>query len=205
MDFETLKTQEIVKKVENKMGEGNFRSFLLGSKVEVLAKIKELIPEGASVMNGSSTTLNEIGYIDYLKSGEHPWNNLHEKILAEKDQKIQAKLRKETTISDYYLGSAVAVTEEGEILVASNSGSQLPGLTFNASHVILVLSTNKIVKNIEEAFKRLYNYTFPLEDARMKSVGMGGSGISKILIYKKEPEFLGRTFTVIFVDEKLGY
>ena len=89
MDFETLKTQEIVKKVENKMGEGNFRSFLLGSKVEVLAKIKELIPEGASVMNGSSTTLNEIGYIDYLKSGEHPWNNLHEKILAEKDQKIQ--------------------------------------------------------------------------------------------------------------------
>jgi L-lactate utilization protein LutB len=39
--------------------------------LEALARIKELIPAGSEVMNGSSTTLIEIGYSDLLKSEQH--------------------------------------------------------------------------------------------------------------------------------------
>ncbi len=44
-----------------------------------LAKIEEIIPPGAEVMNGSSTTLIEIGYSDLLKSEQHNWIDLARK------------------------------------------------------------------------------------------------------------------------------
>ncbi|MFA7245173.1 MAG: LUD domain-containing protein [Candidatus Magasanikbacteria bacterium] len=205
MDFETLKSSEVVDAVTKKLLEGDIVSFHVGSKTEALDKIKELIPAGASVMNGSSTSLNEIGFVDYLKSGEHNWINLHERIFVEPDQTKQAKIRKEITITDYHVSSVQAITENGEILIASGSGSNLPGIVFNAQNVIFVVSTNKIVKNLDEAMKRLKEYVWPKEDVRMKEVVMGGSVISKILIYQKEPKFTGRTCTVILVDEKLGF
>ena len=52
---------------------------------------------------------------------------------------------------------------------------------------------------------RIRDYVLPLEDARMKSVGMGGSFISKLLILNREPTFMGRKAHVIFVKEKLGF
>ncbi|MDD2656221.1 MAG: LUD domain-containing protein [Patescibacteria group bacterium] len=205
MDFETLKSSEVVDAVTKKLLEGDIVSFHVGSKTEALDKIKNLIPAGASVMNGSSTSLDQIGFVEYLKSGDHPWINLHERVLAEPDQAKKVKIRREVTVSDYHVSSVQAVTEEGQLLIASGSGSNLPGITFNAQNVIFVVSTNKIVKNLDEAMKRLKEYVWPKEDVRMKEVGMGGSVISKILIYQKEPKFTSRTCTVIFVDEKLGF
>lgn len=205
MDFEILKSNEVVEAVSAKLSQGDFVSYHVTNKVEALEKIKELIPAGASVVNGSSTTLHQIGFVDYLKSENHPWVNMHERVLVENDPVKKAKLRKEISISDYHLGSVQAVTEDGEILIASGSGSNLPGITFNAKNVIFVVSTNKIVANLDEAMKRLKEYVWPKEDVRMKEAGMSGSNISKILIYKKEPKVMGRTCTIIFVDEKLGF
>lgn len=205
MDFEILKSAEVVKAVSVKLAEGDFISYHVKNKEDALKKIKEIIPAGSSVVNGSSTTLEQIGFVDYLKSGDHSWVNMHEMVLVESDPIKKAKIRKEITISDYHLGSVQAVTEEGEMLIASGSGSNLPGITFNAKNVIFVVSTDKIVANLDEAMKRLKEYAWVKEDIRMKSIGYGGSNISKILIYRKEPKIMGRTCTVIFVDEKLGF
>ncbi|MEK7082237.1 MAG: lactate utilization protein, partial [Patescibacteria group bacterium] len=171
---------------------------------EALEKIKELIPKGASVMNGSSRTLEEIGFIEYLESGNHGWDNLHEKILAEQDPTKQALLRKQAVLSDYYLGSAHAVAETGEFVVASNSGSQLPHIVFTSPNLIFVVGAQKIVPNLDAALRRLREYVLPREDARMREAGMGGSAISKLLIFEREPSFMGRKAHIIFVNEKLG-
>jgi hypothetical protein len=120
--------QETITKTTEALKGNNFEPIFVATKEEALAKIQELIPSGASVMNGASRTLEEIGYIDLLKSGKHEWKNLHEIVLKETDKEKQAQLRKESVLSDYYLGSAHALTETGEIVVASNSGSQLPHL-----------------------------------------------------------------------------
>jgi L-lactate utilization protein LutB len=179
---------------------------LVQSKAEALEKIKTLIPVGASVMNGSSRTLEEIGFVQYLKDGKHGWNNLHEAILAEKDPVKQGVLRKQSVLSDFYLGSAHAVSETGEIVVASNSGSQLPHLAFTSPNIILVVGTQKITPNLDSALARLKEYVLPLEDARMKSAGVAaGSFISKLLIINREPSFMGRKVHIIFVNEKLGF
>ena len=207
MNYTTIPSEEVLSKTAEGIKAHNEQPIIVQTKEEALAKIKELIPAGASVTNGASKTLEAIGFIDYLKSGTHGWNNLHEKILEEKDPKKQTLLRRQMSVSDYYLGSVHALTEAGEILVASNTGSQLPSITFNSQNLIFVVGAQKIVPTLEDAFKRLHEHVMPLEDARMKGVygPQGGTFLSKLLIYYGENASSKRTVTVIIVRESLGF
>ena len=205
MQYNTLATKESVTKTVAALKEHNVEAIIVTNKEEALAKIKELIPSGASVMNGSSVTLEQIGYIDYLKLGEHPWNNLHEGILAEKDPAKQGELRKQAVLSDYYLGSVHALSETGEFIIASNSGSQLPHIVFTSPNIIFVVSTQKIVPSLADGIKRLEEYVVPLEDKHMQELYGVGTAISKMVIFKREKPGSGRTVKMILVEEKLGF
>ncbi len=182
-----------------------FEPILLETKAEALSKIKSLIPKGASVIQGSSKTLEEIGFIEYLKSGEHGWNNLQQKILAEKDSVKQSLLRKQSTIADFYLGSVHALTETGELLIVSNTGSQMPSIVFNATNLIFVIGLQKIVSNLSNAFERLENVVIPLEDARIHAAYGIHTMHAKTLILHKENPMFGRNVRVLIVKESLGF
>ena len=185
--------------------ENGFAPMQVNSKEEAFAKIKELVPAGATVMNGASVTLQEIGYIDYVKEGNHPWKNHHDAILAETDPAKQNLLRRESVVSDYYLGSAHAVTETGELIITSNSGSQLPHLAFTSPNIILVVGTQKIVSDLSAGLKRIQEDVIPLEDERMKEVYGYGTLWAKTLVLHKENAAIGRKVHVILVNEKLGF
>lgn len=205
MNYETLADMEAVQKAMKALAERGITAIVVNNRTEALEKVKSFIPKGASVMNGSSRTLEEIGFIDYLKSGNHGWKNLHEEVLAEKDPAKQALLRKQAVLSDYYLGSVHAVAETGQLVIASNSGSQLPHIVFTSPNLVFVVGTQKLAPNLDVALSRVREYVLPLEDKRMKDVGMGGSAISKLLIFEREPVFMGRKVHIIFVNEKLGF
>lgn len=181
----------------------NIKAQVVANKAEALAAIHTLIPAGAEIMTGSSTTLDQIGFIDLLKSGTHPWHNLKDAIVAETDPTKQASLRRQSVLSEYFLGSVHAVTEDGLVLVASASGSQLPAYAFTSDNVIWVVGTQKIVPNLDEAFKRVKDYVFPLEDARMKTTGAPGSVFGKWLIFERE--IMPRNVHMILVNEVLGF
>jgi len=205
MDFTSLASKETIAKTSAALKEHSFISFFAETKEEALSKIKELIPEGASIMNGASETLREIGYIDLLKSGNHKWNNLHEKILAEKDPAKQAALRRQSVSSDFYLRRIHALSETGKMVIASNSGSQLPHLAFTSTNLILGVGAQKITPTLEDAFRRLEEHVIPLEDVRMKGVYGYGTMKSKTLVIHRENPAIGRKVHVIIVNEKLGF
>lgn len=183
----------------------NFEPVVVDTKEEALEIIKKLIPQGASVMNGSSTTLQQIGYIDFLKAGQHGWNNVHEAIVNEKDPAKQSQLRRQALLSDFYLGSVHALAETGELVIASNSGSQLPHIVYSSPHVVFVVGTQKITPTLEAARTRLRDYVVPLEDARMMQASNAHTKLNKEFIFHGEPTYTGRTITVMLVKEKLGF
>jgi hypothetical protein len=199
-----LADQAVVKRTGDSLEGRGFHVEFLNNKDEALERLKTLIPSGVEVMTGSSTTLKEIGFVDFLSSGKHLWNNLKEKIVAENDPKKQAELRKKSITSDYFLGSVHAVTQSGQVIVVSATGSQLSSYVYASNNVIWVVGTQKIVPNIEEGLRRIREYVFPLEDQRMKQAGYKGSTIAKILIFEKET-LPSRKITLIFVNEKLGF
>jgi L-lactate utilization protein LutC len=183
----------------------NFEAIEVATKAEALEKVRSLIPEGVSIMNGTSETLRQIGFIDYLKEGAHPWKNLHDVILAENDPEKQGRLRRESVVSDYYVGSVHAVTENGELVIASNTGSQLSHLVYTSPNIILVVGKNKIVPSLKEAFERIDAHVIPLEDKRMHEVYGFGTTHAKTLILHRENPAMGRKIRVVIVDEDLGF
>lgn len=205
MDYTTLATQEIIDATIQALGSHNFKTSVADTKEQALEFIKRTIPAGASVMNGSSVTLEQIGFVDYLASNSHPWNNLHAAVLAEQDPAKQALLRKQAVLSDWYLGSAHAVTQTGELIFGSNSGSQLPHILYTSPNVLLVVSTKKIVPAIKDALDRLESFVVPLEDQHMRQKYNVGTALNKEVIFRGENPKSGRTIQVLFVKESLGF
>ena len=199
-----LADEDVIKRTSEALEGRGVHVEFFNNREEALKRLTNFIPPGADIMVGSSTTLKEIGFVDFLKSGDHHWNNLKDKILSEKDPLKQAELRKKSITADYFLGSVHAVSQSGEVIIASNTGSQLPSYAFSSSNVVWVVGAQKIVLNFEEGMRRVREYCLPLEDKRMKQAGLVGSAIGKILIFEREA-MPDRKITLIFVDEKLGF
>lgn len=205
MNYNQLATKNSVEKVIKALQKKRYEVMVVKNRREALEQIKKIIPKGASVMNGSSTTLEKIGYQKYLSSGKHEWIDLHAQINAENDKEKRAKLRRESVLSDYYLGSVHALLENGEFVIASNSGSQLPHIVYTSPNLIFVVSTKKIVPDLETAMKRLEEHVVPLEDNHMMKLYNFHTGLNKLLVFKGETTMSTRKIRFILVEEDLGF
>jgi len=177
---------------------------LVDTPAQALEKVHQLIPAGSDIMTGGSQTLREIGLEDLLIAKTHPWVNLKDAILAENNPEVQGKLRAQSVLAPYFLGSVHAISETGEIVVASGSGSQIPSYAFSSRNVIWVVGTQKIVPTLDAALKRVREYALPQEDKRMKELGRPGSAITKLLIIEAEPAMLQRNVNLILVNHLVG-
>lgn len=204
-DYTTLASPDSVHRAAEGLKARRFEPVVVKSGAKALELIKTLIPKGASVMNGASVTLEQMGFVDYLKSGEHPWNNLHAAILAENDTEKRHHLRTQSSLSDYYLGSVHALSETGEMVVTSNTGSQLPHLVYTSQNLILVVSTMKITPTLGAALERLEKHVMPLEDEHMKQLYGSGTTRNKTVILHGESAMMKRSVKVLLVNEKLGF
>ncbi|KAG0021433.1 hypothetical protein BGZ80_002401 [Entomortierella chlamydospora] len=183
-----------------------FKVHLVNGRGEAFETLKGLIPAGASVNNAHSTTLEEIGFITYLK-GETEWNNVHAQILAEKDFAKQGELRRTIgSTVDYYLTSMSAVTEDGKLAHADLSGSKVGGVAFGAGNVIVVAGTNKIVKDEDEAWKRTNEFALAAESARARDAyGVPASAIVNYEVIRKANPFNPNRIQVVLVNDALGF
>ena len=194
--------KELKHTIENIKSRG-INAILVDNKRQAIEKIKEIIPKGSEVTNGSSTTLNEIGFTDYLKSEQHGWKNIHEEIIKEKDIQKQMDLRRKSVTAEYFLGSVNAIAKTGELVACDASGSRVSAYSFAAKNLILVAGINKITKNLEEAMKRIREYVYPLENERaQKAYGMPSTTGKWVII---EREIIPNRITLILIREKLGF
>lgn len=168
-----------------------------------LETLKDLIPPGAEVMSGASTTLLEIGYDEYVTSDRSRWTDLHRAIIAENDEKKRHELRRKSVSADYFVSGVNGIAQSGEIVACDKSGSRVGAWAFAAGHLILVSGTNKIVPTLDDALRRAREYAYPLENARAKRAYGTLSQIGKCVILANE-ETKGRV-TLILIDESLGY
>ena len=206
MAYDTLPVEEIVQRTVESVKARGIHAELVDTKEAALERVQALIPPGCVVMTGGSVTLQQIGFEEILISGNHPWRNFKADLLAEKDPVKQSAMRQQGALAEFYLGSANALAETGELVFASGSGSQLPAYAFTSRNVIWVAGTQKITPILEDALRRVREYVLPLEDQRQKSLGnKAGSRINRILIIEGEPAYLRRNLTLILVNQVLGF
>ncbi len=164
-------------------------------------KFFELLPAGAEVMNNSSTTFIQLGIADELVKSDK-YNSVRKKLMA-MDRKTQNRQMQQLgSAPEWSVGSVHCITQDGHVMIASKTGSQLPGYAFGADHVIWIAGTQKIVQDLDEAKKRLYEYVLPLENERaMKAYGVPSS-VNKVLILNQETS---PRLNLILVNEVLGF
>ena len=165
-------------------------------------RVLELIPEGAEVLLATSRTLEKIGLIaDLEESGRY---RAVRPAYLKLDRKADAvQIRKMRSSPEYVVSSVHAVTEAGQVVIASQTGSQLAPYVYGAGKVIWVVGTQKLVRDLDQATRRVYDYALPLEEARSRLAYQMGSGVNKLLVVNRELR-AGRT-TLIFVPERLGF
>jgi L-lactate utilization protein LutB len=180
---------------------------VVSSKQEAVDLIAKSIPAGASIMNAGSRTLIEIGLTEYLKTQQHGWKNLHEEILAEKDQAKAAALRRQSMTADYFLSSVTAVTEEGDITVCDLTGSRVGAFNYAAGNLVIVIGSNKIVPTYDDAVKRTYDYCLPIESARVRiAYKVPASAVNNFVAVRgPNPWGAPGRVHVVIVKEALGF
>jgi L-lactate utilization protein LutB len=199
---EQANEETIEETVENLEANG-FDVVVVDSAEEALETLQSHIPAGASVMNGHSTTLEEVGFAEYLTEGDHEWESLPDEIWSIDDDAERQAARRESQTADYFLGGINAISQTGELVAADRSGSRIGAYPFAASNVVIVSGVNKIVPTLEDALDRLESVAYPLENERAKEAYGVESAIAKQLIFRQELED-GRT-TVVLVRDQLGY
>ena len=202
-ELDELPDDDTVAETVANLEERGFEVVVVDNGAEALDEIESRIPAGVSVMNGHSTTLEEIGFDELLSEGDHGWESLPDQIWSIDDDAERQAARRESQTADYFLGSVNAVATTGELVAADLSGSRIGAYPFAAGNVVIVTGTNKVVPTLDDAFDRLESVAYPLENERAKEAYGVESAIAKQLVYRREPEE-GRT-TVVLVREQLGY
>ena len=200
--YATLADEESVTRTAVALEKNGIVVLRATDRAEAKRIVLDLIPEGAQVHHGASVSLKASGIVGEIE-GAGRYNPLRPRIWSMDRETDADEIRRLSAAPDVMLGSVHAVSEGGALVTASASGSQLGPYAAGAGKVILLVGTQKIVADLDEAFRRIEEYAYPLEDARAEAAYGVHSGVNKVLIINREWS-PGRT-TVVFVDEPLGF
>ena len=174
---------------------------ILDDAAAARTRIKDLIPEGASVFTGASETLR-LSDIDADINTSGRYDAVKPRGLALDRVRDLAEIWRLMSTPDVIVGSVHAVTETG-FVVASASGSQLPGYAGGAARAIWIVGAQKVVPDLGTALRRVEEHCLPLESARAQAAYGQPSAINRLLILNAEP-YPGRG-TVLLLREAIGF
>jgi len=201
LDFTTAASEAQLASLAERLRERNFEVQVVDSASDALSAVLERIPAGSEVHSGKSKTLEDAGvFKSLMESGKYTF--LRNQLFQMDRQTQMREIRKLGASPDFMVGSVQAVTEAGQLVAASASGSQLGPYASGAGQLILVIGSQKIVRDLETALGRIREYVQPYEDARLREQLGIGTQLARILILERDFR-PGRT-TIILVREPIG-
>ena len=200
--FSSLPDDQQIRRTARALEAHGIRTLIAANAREARRMFFELVPEGAEVFLGAAVTLEQAGIKDEIDNSGR-FDALRPRIFGMDRATQGQEIRKLGAAPDYAAGSVHAVTENGNVIIASKSGSQLGPYVSGAGRVIWVVGAQKLVKDLDEALRRLQEHSLPLEQVNARQRYNMETGLDKILIINGE--FRPDRITMIIVKEKIGY
>ena len=132
----------------------SFAVEILDDAAAARIRIKDLIPEGASVFTGASETLRLSGIEEDINNSGR-YDALRSRGTTMDRATQMDEIRRMLASPDVIVGSVAAVTETGSLVVASASGSQLTGYAGGSARAIWVVGAQKVVPDLSTALRRV--------------------------------------------------
>ena len=201
-EFTQLASEEQIARTVQALSAHGIRAVVFESGEEARSCVLDLIPSGTEVYNSPSRTLELLGLAEDI---EHPtrFQSVRARLHSLDRVTQRNEMRKVGASPDVLVGSVHAITEQGEVMVASAVGSQLGPAASGAGAVIWVVGTQKLVHTLDEGFRRIREYSYHLENERTHQVYGQATAINKLLIVNGEA-FPGR-ITIVLVKQNLGF
>ena len=153
-----------VERTRKALERNGFESQFVPDAQSAVKAILDTIPDGAAVGIGGSMTLNQIGFFEAAKGRRmNLLNPFAQGITPEEG----GELRRKIFSCDYFLCSTNAITEEGQLYNVDASGSRVGAMFFGPQKAIVVCGINKIVRDMKEARKRVWNLAAPMNAKRL--------------------------------------
>lgn len=154
-----------VEKTIEALRRNRFRAIYAADRKEALENILEEIPPEVTVGAGDSITLKEIGVFEELKRrGFTVFNPFSEEVPKEERMSVARK----ALLADVFLSGSNALTLDGKIVNVDATGNRVAGMIFGPGKAIVVVGVNKIVRNVEEALRRVREVAAPLNAKRIR-------------------------------------
>jgi hypothetical protein len=201
MTSQTDDISDRIERVAAALRSHNIETIVVDSGEDARKVVLGMIPEGAEVHSGKSRTLEDVGLFGELVESGH-YDALRPRYFAMDRETQGREIRKLIAAPDYMLGSVAAVTEDGTLVAASATGSQLGAYVSGAGRLILVVGSQKIVSGLDAALRRINEVVFPYENAQVRERLGVDTALEKVLLLYGEWR-PGRT-TVVLVREPVG-
>lgn len=156
---------EIFSKVIKNLEKNNMKPYYAENKKEALEIVKALLKDGETVAVGGSMSLEECNVIDYLRCGKF---NFLDRYVPGLTNDERTKIFRDSFFADTYLCSTNALTENGELYNVDGNSNRVAAICYGPQSVIMVVGKNKIVKDINEAVKRVKTIAAPKNAQRLK-------------------------------------
>ncbi|MFF4778775.1 LUD domain-containing protein [Microtetraspora fusca] len=200
--FARSATEEQLHRTAAALREKGYAVEIVDTAAEARAVVTRLLPTDKSIFTVSSETLRVSGLDDDINASER-FDAVRPKLMRLREEGRFDEMRTLGAAPDVVIGSVHAVTEDGRLLTASGSGSQLGPYSFSAGRAIWVVGSQKIVPDLDEAMRRIQTYAYPREDARAREAYGTPALLSKILIVNNE--MFPDRITVVLVREPIGF
>jgi hypothetical protein len=192
---------DVLERVANAMRRHGIEAIVVETPADARAAVLSIVPEGAEVHSGKSKTIEDLGlFAELMESGRY---DAIRPRLFKMDRATQAReMRKLGAAPDFELGSVAAVTVDGALVSASATGNQLAAYAGGAGRLVLVVGSQKIVKDLDAALARIREVVLPWENERVRERMGVDTILAKVLI--TYGEWIHDRTTVILVREPIG-
>lgn len=161
-EVKELRNERLAKKMIKNLKARHFDAYYCKDTAELLAKVKKLIPEGSIVSCGGSVSVRDTGIYKMLKEGNYVFSDRDAATTPEEKRAISLKAMD----SDFFLASANAISEDGQIVNIDGNGNRVAACTWGPRHVIYVVGMNKVCQDLDAAIKRARSTAAPVNATR---------------------------------------
>ncbi len=200
--FAKAADEEAIQRTAVSLRERGFTVDVVSSSEEARSLVRTMLPHDKTIFTATSETVRLSGLDEDINGPKSPFQSIRREINKLGPQTPYRERVKMQAVPDVVVGSVHAITEGGQVLVASASGSQLGPYAAGAERVIWIIGSQKIVPDLNAGFRRLQMYAYPLEDIRAREQYNMPSAVAKTLIFNGERP--GRV-NIILVRSPIGY
>ena len=144
--------------------ENNFEVFIAEDRKAAKEQVKALLSDGDTIGVGGSETLNECDILTLVRDEKYNFIDRYEKGL---DKSEIAARHVQSLGAKVYITSSNAITENGELYNVDGNGNRVAAIAFGPKNVIVIAGYNKIVKDLDNAIRRVKEIAAPSNTKRL--------------------------------------